>query len=194
MAKLPVDCLPEAEVTLAIKSVVNWQGLGLYLGLKPELLEFIAQNYTPELQKQMMVIKWLQSDVEATWEELWRKLTWTQWLQMPERDSWLPELWSLMTQLVWKPKIMVQVAILVITWARVPLGRQAFGLYITTVPISRGCHNIVACTSTHDRGQDLDPSNFRAWPLDRTETWFSLDPWLFSIIHPSSTWRGFNCF
>ena len=70
MAKLPVDSLPEAEVTLAIKSVVNWQGLGLYLGLKPELLEFIAQNYAPELQKQMMVIKWLQSDVEATWEKL----------------------------------------------------------------------------------------------------------------------------
>ena len=70
MAKLPVDSLSEAEVTLAIKSVVNWQGLGLYLGLKPELLEFIAQNYAPELQKQMMVIKWLQNDVEATWEKL----------------------------------------------------------------------------------------------------------------------------
>lgn len=67
---LPADSLPEAEVTLAIKAVVNWQGLGLYLGLKPELLEFIAQNYAPELQKQMMVVKWLQSDVEATWEKL----------------------------------------------------------------------------------------------------------------------------
>lgn len=64
------ESLPEAEVTLAIKAVVNWQGLGLHLGLKPELLEFIAQNYAPELQKQMMVIKWLQSDVEATWEKL----------------------------------------------------------------------------------------------------------------------------
>ena len=68
--KLQVDTLPEADVTLAIKAVINWQGLGLYLGLKPELLEFIAQNYAPELQKQMMVIKWLQSDVEATWEKL----------------------------------------------------------------------------------------------------------------------------
>ena len=67
---MPVDSLPEAEVTLAIKAVVNWQGLGLHLGLKPEVLEFIAQNYGPELQKQMMVIKWLQSDVEATWEKL----------------------------------------------------------------------------------------------------------------------------
>ena len=66
----PADSLPEAEVTLAIKAVVNWQGLGLHLGLKPEVLEFIAQNYAPELQKQMMVIKWLQSDVEATWEKL----------------------------------------------------------------------------------------------------------------------------
>ena len=67
---LPADSLLEAEVTLAIKAVVNWQGLGLHLGLKPELLEFIAQNYAPELQKQMMVIKWLQSDVDATWEKL----------------------------------------------------------------------------------------------------------------------------
>ena len=32
-----------------------------------------------------------------------------------------------------------------------------------------GGHYIVACTPTRDRGQDLDPSNFRAWPLDRTE-------------------------
>ena len=28
--------------------------------------------------------------------------------------------------------------------------------------IARGGHYIVACTSTCDRGQDLDPSNFRA--------------------------------
>ena len=69
-ARSPVKSLPEAEVTLAIKAVVNWQGLGLHLGLKPEILEFIAQSYAPELQKQMMVIKWLQSDVEATWEKL----------------------------------------------------------------------------------------------------------------------------
>ena len=34
---------------------------------------------------------------------------------------------------------------------------------------SRGGHYISACTSTRDRGQDLDPSNFHAWPLDRIE-------------------------
>ena len=32
-----------------------------------------------------------------------------------------------------------------------------------------GGHYIVTCTSTRDRGQDLDPSNFCAWPLDHTE-------------------------
>ena len=30
----------------------------------------------------------------------------------------------------------------------------------------RGWHCIVTCTSTRNRGQDLDPSNFHAWPLD----------------------------
>ena len=70
MAARSLDRLPEAEVTLAIKAVVNWQGLGLHLGLESEVLEFITQSYAPELQKQMMVIKWLQSDVEATWEKL----------------------------------------------------------------------------------------------------------------------------
>ena len=34
---------------------------------------------------------------------------------------------------------------------------------------TRGRHYISTCTSTRDRGQDLDPSNFYAWPLDRTE-------------------------
>ena len=70
MAARSLDRLSEAEVTLAIKAVANWQGLGLHLGLEPEVLEFITQSYAPELQKQMMVIKWLQSDVEATWEKL----------------------------------------------------------------------------------------------------------------------------
>ena len=35
--------------------------------------------------------------------------------------------------------------------------------------IIKGGHYIVACTSTHDHGQDLDPSNFCSWPLDHTE-------------------------
>ena len=35
--------------------------------------------------------------------------------------------------------------------------------------ITRGWHYIVACTLTRDPGQDLGPSNFCAWPLDRTE-------------------------
>ena len=37
------------------------------------------------------------------------------------------------------------------------------------VEANKGGDYIVACTSTRDRSLDLDPSNFCAWPLDRTE-------------------------
>ena len=37
------------------------------------------------------------------------------------------------------------------------------------VQCTRGWHYIGAYTSIHDRGQDLDPSNFYAWLLDHTE-------------------------
>ena len=34
---------------------------------------------------------------------------------------------------------------------------------------SKWGHYILVCTSTCNRGQDLDPSNFHAWPLDRAK-------------------------
>ena len=61
---------------------------------------------------------------------------------------------------------------------------------------TRGWHCIVTCTSTHDHGQDIDPSNFHAWPLTAPKIW----PWPLTIQHypcPSiameSLWPFLSC-
>ena len=56
--------------------------------------------------------------------------------------------------------------------------------------IKGGGDHIVACTSTHDRSQDFDPTNFYAWLTHWLHQKFGLDPWLFSTInHLESLWR-----
>ena len=55
---------------------------------------------------------------------------------------------------------------------------------------------ISACTSTRDRGQDLDPSNFHAWPLDRTENLaLTLDYWALTtpIDRLERLWPFLSC-
>lgn len=75
LALIMSDRPKESEVLLALAAISEWQELGLHLGLDPPTLDRIAFQYTvPKLQLQMMITRWLESDVNASWLKLARAL------------------------------------------------------------------------------------------------------------------------
>ena len=51
---------------------VKWFDLGLYLGLIPDDLEIIEDNYPQDAERRLRecLAKWLRKDSEATWDKL----------------------------------------------------------------------------------------------------------------------------
>ena len=61
------------DVVVALKDVAGtqWYDLGLQLKLSPSILDTIASDHqAADDCKRMMLRKWLQSDLEASWEKL----------------------------------------------------------------------------------------------------------------------------
>ena len=58
------------DLVLAVKDVVKWHDLGLQLGLPEPTLASIALHPDIEGHLRMMLSKWLQFDLEASWEKL----------------------------------------------------------------------------------------------------------------------------
>ena len=72
MSDRPSDLkLPELkDVVIAVKDVAEWRDLGLQLGLPDATLASIAMHPDIEGHRRMMLSKWLESDLEASWEKL----------------------------------------------------------------------------------------------------------------------------
>ena len=70
------------------------------------------------------------------------------------------------------------------------LSLWSWALFLSMI---KGGHYIVACTSTRDRGQDLDPSNNRVWPLDTTEN-LALTPDYPALTTPIDRPKSFDRF
>ena len=72
MSDRPSDLnLPDLkDVVIAVKDVAEWRDLGLQLGLPDATLASIAMHPDIEGHRRTMLSKWLESDLEASWEKL----------------------------------------------------------------------------------------------------------------------------
>ena len=63
------------EALPLLQGVVEWEELGLYLGLSDAMIKEIRSTYGDVSTKRMiMMSKWIQSDLEATWSKLAKAL------------------------------------------------------------------------------------------------------------------------
>ena len=69
------ECVSVNEVFPFLQGVVEWEELGLNLGLSDAVIKEIRSAYGDVSTKRiLMMSKWIQSDLEATWSKLAKAL------------------------------------------------------------------------------------------------------------------------